>query len=323
MQREIGGYFGLELLERYHFLHDNGYCVNSGRNALELILNYIPDLKKLWIPYFTCEVILEPLEKHDILYDFYAINERLEIANELKLLSGEYLLLTNYFGIKDRYIRDMVKKYGDRLIVDNSQAYFCSSIPGVKTFYSPRKFVGVPDGGIAFLSQEIDLSLYPVDCSWDRCSHLLKRLDVGANSGYADFKSNSHALVNMPIRRMSHLTQMLLRSIDYERIKMLRRENFLFLHKQLESVNRLQIDECGKDFSCPMIYPYYVIEERGIRKEMIDNRIFVATYWPNIFNWCEKDSIECQLATNIIPLPIDQRYTKRDLQYIIDIILNR
>ena len=72
-----------------------------------------------------------------------------------------------------------------------------------------------------------------------------------------------------------------------------------------------------------MIYPYYVIEERGIRKEMIDNRIFVATYWPNIFNWCEKDSIECQLATNIIPLPIDQRYTKRDLQYIIDIILNR
>ena len=39
----------------------------------------------------------------------------------------------------------MVEK---NLIIDNAQAFFAKPLLGIDTFYSPRKFVGVSDGGI-------------------------------------------------------------------------------------------------------------------------------------------------------------------------------
>lgn len=317
MMQEIGGYFGLELPVRNTFLHSDGYCVNSGRNALELILSHIADLAKLWVPYYTCEVVLEPLKKLGIPYRFYSINKRLEVADDLELRAGEYLLLTNYFGIKDCYVSVMAGKYGDRLIVDNAQSYYSKPIPGIKTFYSPRKFVGVPDGGIAFIGEKVDMTQYPVDCSWDRCSHLLKRLDINAGAGYMDFKTNSHMLVNQPIRQMSNLTRVLLSSIDFERIKKVRCNNFSFLHERLGKSNKLLMDDFGGD--CPMVYPYYTDDE-SLRKKLIDNRIFVATYWPNVLNWCNADKVESFLTKNIIPIPVDQRYGKHDMEHLINIM---
>ena len=319
MLQEIGGYFGLELPARKVFLHDDGYLVNSGRNALELILLHIPDITKLWVPYYTCEVVLEPLKKYGIPYEFYSIDNHLEIADDLELHSGEYLLLTNYFGIKDRYITEMADKYGSRLVVDNAQAYFSRSIPGIKTFYSPRKFVGVPDGGIAFTDVQIDMRQYSVDLSWDRCSHLLKRLDMNAGAGYADFKANSRALVGQPISQMSNLTRALLSSIDFERIVRIRQDNFSFLHGKLGQANRLPIGEIGKDFICPMVYPYYTSDE-DLRKRLIDNKVFVATYWPNVLEWCRNGELEADLCKHIIPIPIDQRYGREDMERIIGLI---
>ena len=151
MRTEIGGYFGLELNpSNVCFLHSDGYCVNSGKNALRLIVEHLSGISKIWLPYYTCEVILELIQEEHIPYEFYSINRSLEMAEEVQLHEQEYLLLTNYFGIKDKYILDMAAKYGDRLIVDNAQAFFCEPIQGIKTIYSPRKYVGVPDGGIAF-----------------------------------------------------------------------------------------------------------------------------------------------------------------------------
>ena len=57
----IGGYFSLELplIEEYH---KNAIRLNTGRNCLEYILR-VRGYKKVYIPYYTCEVILEPFKK--------------------------------------------------------------------------------------------------------------------------------------------------------------------------------------------------------------------------------------------------------------------
>ena len=34
-----------------------------------------------------------------------------------------------------------------------------------------------------------------------------------------------------------------------------------------------------------MVYPYWTNDDL-LREKMIDNRIFVAPYWPNVGNWC-------------------------------------
>ena len=320
--KAIGGYFSLELppVQR-SYIHENGIHLNSGRNALEYILKSLPNIQCLWIPYYTCNVILEPLKKLDIPYCFYSINENLELTDEIELGKNEYLLITNYFGIKDIYIKKLAPRYGERLIVDNAQAFFAEPIEGIKTVYSPRKFVGIPDGGIAYMENGLDISELEQDISYDRCSHLLKRLDLGAESGYTDFRVNSHQLMNQPIKRMSKLTWSLLKGIDFDSVKKQRRENFKQLHEALSEINQLHIPDMNT-FACPMVYPFYTSDDT-LKKQLIENKIFVATYWPNVLDWCKKNMFEYELARKLIAIPIDQRYGQIDISGIIDLIIQK
>ena len=320
--KEIGGYFSLEIKETFqeNTIHSQGLFLNSGRNALEYILSSLSVVSKLWIPYFTCDVVLEPIKKLGIPYDFYRINEHLELCEDVQLASDEYLLATNYYGIKDSYIENLARKYGSHLIVDNAQALYAHPIEGIKTFYSPRKFAGIPDGGIAYMEAGKDIQSFDTDVSYDRLSHLLKRIDLGAGAGYTDFKDNSRKLANQPIMQMSRLTGVLLASIDFEGIKERRLKNFHILHEALKSSNQLAIPTIGS-FSCPLVYPYFT-NDCTLKKKLIDNKVFVATYWPNVLEWCKEDTLEYQLADRIIAIPIDQRYGEEEMKYITNLILS-
>ena len=316
MNKAIGGYLSLEISKAQNgYIHTKGIHLNSGRNALEYILKSIPVVQKLYIPYYTCDVILEPINKLGIPYGYYRIDEHLELADEIQLDKDEYLLVTNYFGIKDAYIKKLAKQYGKRLIVDNAQALYAEQLEGIKTIYSPRKFVGIPDGGIAYIDNGLDVADMGQDVSYNRCSHLLKRLDLGAEAGYNDFRANSRQLVNQPIRRISNLTWHLLQGIDFEEVKKRRWKNFMQLHQALSSINRLHIPET-ETFACPMVYPLYT-SDMTLKNYLIENKIFVATYWPNVLNWCKEGMLEHELASKVIAIPIDQRYKNEDMNRII------
>ena len=45
-----------------------------------------------------------------------------------------------------------------------------------------------------------------------------------------------------------------------------------------------------------------------------------ATYWPNVLKWCSEDMLEYELTNNIIALPIDQRYGREEMDYIIKLL---
>lgn len=315
---EIGGYFSLELHRNTHVLHENGQWLNSARNALEYILKNLKDLNCLWIPTYTCEVVMEPIHKLGIPYQLYNINEKLELLNESPLPKGDYLLATNYFGIKDSYMNHLFSCYGTQLIVDNAQAWYFPCPPRAKAIYSPRKYAGLPDGGIAYCPEGTHIDTLEQDCSYERCLHLLKRIDCGTSSAYQDFKTNERLLRNRPMMRMSPLTRELIYSIDFERIKNIRRHNFEHLHQILQTSNLLPIPPADT-FACPLVYPYLCTKTK-LKEQLIDNKIYVATYWPNILKDYPESSLEWQLSKNIIALPIDQRYNEKDMERIITTI---
>lgn len=78
--KDIGGYFELECRANSEFIHNDGVLLNTCRNALEYLLISFGDVKRVWIPYYTCEVMLEPLQKLSISYSFYHVNNHLEIV---------------------------------------------------------------------------------------------------------------------------------------------------------------------------------------------------------------------------------------------------
>ena len=318
--KPIGGYFEWEFpVNDGSFLHSDGVLLNSGRHSLEYILKSIGLVSCLWIPYYTCDVILQPIERLGIPYSFYHINKDFTLEKELILGEGEYLIYTNYFGIMDVYCQQLAKRYENRLILDNAQAFYAPHIEGINTFYSPRKFVGIPDGGIAYTNTIVDVELQK-DFSYDRCSHLLKRHDLKPMDGYNDFKESSHKIANSSLSLMSTLTKNMLASLDYESIKEKRLANFAFLHTHLEGSNGLDIPSLNS-FACPMVYPYYT-KDVYLRRRLIADQVFVATYWPNVLEWCKEGNPEYDLCKNIIPVPVDQRYDEEDMIRIKEIIFD-
>lgn len=310
----IGGYFELELPKREEY-HKNVLALNTGRNCLEYILR-LRGYKKVFLPYYTCEVILEPFSKLNVDYEFYHINKNFTLKDDIQLNDNEALLYTNYYGLQEEYAKKLSKKYSTRLIIDNTQAFYNLPMKDVDSFNTCRKFFGVSDGAYCFTNKTLNENVEQ-DVSFDRMSFLLKRIDLSAEQGYEDFRKQSEALVNMDIRLMSKLTHRIMASIDYDKVKRIRRENFLYLHSVLSSTNELNL--CLKDDEVPMVYPY-LINTDGLREKLIRNKIFVARYWPNVLDWTTPKDDEYYLTQHLLPLPIDQRYNKEEMKMIIEII---
>lgn len=311
--KSIGGYYSLELPLHEEF-HKNAIKLNTGRNCLEYILRS-RKYSRVYIPYYSCEVILEPFHKLGIEYKFYHVNFDLESADDIVLSDKEALLYINYYGFMPNYVNALVEKYGNHLIVDNTQAFYTKPVEGIDTFYTCRKFFGVPDGAYLY-TDHLLVDDFEQDVSWERLDFLAKRIDLSPEEGYSDFRRQSYNLIGQPIKRMSKLTERFMQSIDYSSVAAIRRENYNYLHKHLQESNRLHLSL--DDAAVPMIYPY-MADFDGLRELLIQNKIYVAKYWPNVQQLSNYDT-ECDLANKLIPIPIDQRYGEYEMDIILKLI---
>lgn len=313
--RSIGGYLGLELSSFREF-HKKAVKLNTGRSALAYILR-TKKYNKVYVPYFTCDVVLQPINKLNITYEFYKIDENLEPVFDFNAIKpDEAFLYTNYFGLKSVFIKRKLKNVTN-LIVDNAQAFFAEPIKGINTFYSPRKFFGVPDGGYLYTDKENHLE-YGISQSYDRMQHLIKQIDVSTEEGYGDFLKNETFLNEVEIEKMSLLTQGLLQAINYKSVAEKRIRNFNYLADELDALNTFSISPIVE---APLTYPLLITGDgAALRKELINNKIYCPVYWPNVMEWCEKPDLEYHFARNLVHLPIDQRYGTKEMRIIANLI---
>jgi hypothetical protein len=312
----IGGYFSLELNEKPVY-HNHAIKLNSGRNSFEYII-IANKYNKIYIPYFTCHVLLQPLLRNNIQYEFYSINENLEpIFDFENIKTDEAFLYTNYFGLKDDFVTKITALYSN-LIIDNAQSFFSFPQNNADTFYSPRKFFGIPDGGYVYCKKKIENNFIEDSKSISRFSHLITRLVYGAENGYNEFKENEFTLDNQPPMIMSALTSNLIKNIDFENVAKIRVSNYEYLDFFLASDNLINLKRINQ---IPLVYPFRT-KNKKLRSILLKNRIYTATYWPNIIEWTDPESLENDLLKEIIYLPIDQRYTKLEMEFIVKIILN-
>lgn len=317
--KEIGGYFELELAKNDEY-HEDAIKLNTGRNSLEYVLKS-NRYKKIYIPFYICDSILEPITKVGIKYEYYHIDEGFNIKLDLtKLEKDELLLYVNYFGICTKQVKKLLNgstDYEFDICIDNTQAFYNMPKGEQHTLYSARKFFGVFDGAYLYTKNKFKVKLEK-EISYDKSDYLLKRIDLGASHGYADFKSSSKYHSNQPIKQMSNLSRRILQSIDYKKCAQIRMDNFKYLHQMLKAYNSLELDM--ESIECPMVYPLYIDRASLIRKTLISQGVFVAQYWPGVTDKVNKFSHEMEMVEKIIPLPIDQRYNIEDMEYIVQII---
>ncbi len=313
----IGGYPELELSKGEEY-HQRALCLNTGRNALELILR-IRKYSKVYLPFYTCDVMFEPFCKLNIEYASYSIDKNFEpIFDYSQLRDNEGFLYINYFGIKSAFI-PYLAMHCKNMVIDNSHAFFLHPVENIDTFYSCRKFFGVPDGAYLYITGRDQFDL-PQDVSLDRVSHLVKRIEYGPDCGYEDFRRNEEKLINQPIMRMSKLTRSILKNIHYENVKTIRQNNFAFIHESLAKYNELNFSVNEDDV--PMVYPF-LYPLPGLRQMLIKNKIYVAQYWPLVSNWTsDKNAPEIAYSDRLCPLPVNQNLDREDMVFLVNTVLN-
>lgn len=313
--REIGGFFELELCNREEY-HQNSIRLNTGRNALEYIIR-ANGYKKVYLPYYICGSVLEPINKLDLDLEYYFIDSGLNINFDFKKIKDKELLVyVNYFGIYDCKIKELImqkEEFNFDLCIDNTQSFFSKPMEGVHTIYSARKFFGVPDGAYLYTDKLLDKDIEK-EVGFDKFIHLIKRIDLGANESYDDFRESFKFHSNQPIKEMSKLSRRILSSIDYNDVSYKRLANFFYIHNRLGKYNEIDIDI--DSLKAPMVYPFLNTNINQLREHLISNGVFVAQYWKDVVDLVDKNTMEYKLAEGLTSIPIDQRYDQDDMKYI-------
>ncbi len=185
---------------------------------------------------------------------------------------------------------------------------------GVDTLYTCRKFFGVSDGGFLYTDKILDN--LKQDESFERIHFVLGRFERSASEFYEEAANNNDVFDEQEMKKMSSLTENILRSLDYDAICGKRTENFKFLNEQLSKINKLSV----RDVEGAFMYPLYVTNGAELRKKLQQQKIYIPTLWPDVFDLCSQDMLEYDYAANILPLPVDQRYTINDMEYMINMI---
>jgi hypothetical protein len=148
--------------------------------------------------------------------------------------------------------------------------------------------------------------------------HLLGRYEGTASKYYDDFKNNEKTFMNEPLKFMSRLTHNILGAIDYEKVRKIRNYNYAYLDSKLGVYNKVKLKVPYGAF----VYPFYIKNGVEIRKELARKKIYIPILWPNVLNDSIKYSLEHDYSANILPLPCDQRYEIKDMEYIVEEIKN-
>jgi hypothetical protein len=306
----IGGFFELELPHGESRLHPQALALSTGRACMMVMLRHLAP-RRVYIPYYTCDATLAPFKQLGIETRFYALDETLFPQKLPALNKGEYIFWINYFGVCEQHTRKIKEHFGPQALLDDVHAFFRTGHSGHWSFTSARKYFGVPDG--AFLYAPVPLNLQTArfqDISLE--PGVLRKLGLQAEAYKASLRYERS--LDCSVHRISEVSEGILRGVNLNGVEEARRRNFEYLHSALGKYNQFPL---GKVSEVPFCYPY-LPNSHVNRKALYSQGLFVPTFWSDT---CTRNldgfTFEKRISKELLPLPIDHRYTPMDLQRMV------
>ena len=161
---------------------------------------------------------------------------------------------------------------------------------------------------------------YPQCYSSDTATFLLKRIEYGCEGkGYESRILNEQRIDTEGCMKMSKLTRALMDAEDYAYNHQKRQENFAYAHQLLGGINQINPTRYMDEETVPMVYPL-VVEDDGLIQKLFTAKHFQGHWWSYICEEQPKNSFEHWISRYVIPITIDQRYGKEELDYLVNVI---
>lgn len=334
MPTEYGGYNNLHnawLRDRKPFFNNNKSIamLSLGRHCLQLFKNIFQP-SRIFLPKYTCPRLKHYASQIDIELKFYNIDENfLPILNGNK--SNDVVIINNYFGMSSNLknwhsTMDRIAKES-LILLDNTQCLL-SKYSNAKywSFFSPRKFLPVTDGGFILAPRNESIpKIYQFpqerDNSSGRVQWLFKALEDGdLSSSYDEFRTfRDNNLQKIPYAQMSQTTRFLMDVIDIEMT--IKRRNRVF--KQIK--NFIEIHSAFSEFIIsdsfsPIGFPVSVGCGPSTQHKLAKTGVYSVVYWPDLKSVKSMNKFERELTKKTLLLPINQKFDQSTLIKVRNII---
>ena len=256
---------------------------NLARNSLRYLVR-IYGIKKIYIPYYLCNVIRQNLLKENCKPLFYHINDNFMPETEFE--QSDFILYPNYFGICDKNIQILSEKYPN-LIVDNAHSFYAEP-KGFASFNSVRKFLPLYNGSFLFLKEND------------------KNLNLPLEAGdFREFPKNENDKIKAELsfenEEIKLINPLIDKKINEFKNKEVRKQKFLEYHQIYSGINELKIDT--DTIEAPFVYPCLLETEEkadNLVHTLNAKGITIIRYW----NSLPKNYNESKFYTRLVAIPL-------------------
>ena len=331
-EKAIGGVFPLaasaecsgrrSVLQHWSAGADSVQFFHNARSALHHVLCDAKP-RRLWLPAYLCPDIVRATAGAPCSVHYYPIIVGMhpDIAFlERRIETDDAVLAINYFGRGASCAwRSFAAARSDVLwiedcaqVIDVGPAHY-----GDVRLYSPRKVMGVPDGGVLVdrtgrLATAMLTDL--VDDEFMAACEMRAQDPDGRDSApwYRAFRKSEDRMT-VSDWKMSETTRKALEQITVGSMSKTRRENYQHLHARLSDMACL-----GEpvDTWAPLCFPILSDRADDLGRSLAEQKIFCPRYWRTLTSPVEDFPHEHELSGKLIALPCDQRYGMDDMERI-------
>ena len=312
----------------------------SGRAAIDLAIKDIQTshkVKTVYMPSYCCESMVQPFIKHEINVIFYDVNYSMnKISYNVDLNTECDIFFTmSYLGIEDFKLSFAIEEFSKRgkiIIEDITHRLFCKKPHADFIHYgiaSIRKWFAIPAGGYIFkntgmLSHKPTLSSngivdVKVKAMQKKYMYLQGKM-INKDSFLPNFIDFEQKLKELHFDYMiDAISLRIINAIDIDFIRNRRRKNAQILYEGLRKLDTIKflIAKPNLQTNCPLFIPIMVGNGKRdeLRNYLIKHNVYCPVHWP------QSKGMHSNIPKEELSLICDHRYSKKEMEYIVNIIL--
>ena len=322
--KPIGGFFGMEPPVRLpgpaadfggpHQLH-----FWNARSALAHLLATV-GARRVWMPAYICVEAASAAAGDGREVAFYSVGRDLtpdgpRLAAELR--AGDAVLGVDYFGTRAETLPELAPRFPNvTWIQDRAQALWPDPAPwGDHVLYSPRKLVGVPDGGVLVSrGGPVSPPHWAPDLDQSRLEPARLRAEdprgLRSATWFPAYRAAEAAMTSAP-RPISEVSKSVVEAVDPATLLQRRRRNARIL---LDRIGEAALLPAARLLGgAPLGVPVLAQDAGEAVARMAEARIFCARHWAELPSRATDFPVEHALARQLLTLPCDHRYDDDDM----------
>jgi len=303
------------------------HVFHNARSALVWLLRH-QEPRKLWLPAYICPELATAASGAGIDIGFYSVGENLTpdgVALDRAARRRDAVLGVDYFGFRPgAAFLALVEARRDLVwIEDRAQAFAPGGKPwGDFVLYSPRKLLGVPDGGLLVAYRtalpSVAAAALPDFAFMMPFLERFEDSEERRNRVWYERYREVEAGAAVSLHKMSRTTEALLHRLDAAGIAETRRRNGALLADAFGR-QALTAADASKD-AVPFGLPLRVVDAAALAARLAERGAFCARHWPALPSDARAFPDEHRLAQSLITLPCDQRYGVAEMRRLIDLV---